>query len=61
MTASRLVVGEDLLDAAGVLRERYDGNPGTVYLIRPDQHVAARWRQFDADAVRAALARAIGR
>ncbi len=61
VTASRLVVGEDLLDAAGVLRERYDGNPGTVYLIRPDQHVAARWRQFDADAVRAALARAIGR
>ena len=31
--------------------------PGT-YLIRPDQHVAARWRAFDAGRVKAALARA---
>jgi 3-(3-hydroxy-phenyl)propionate hydroxylase len=39
--------------------QRYDGQPGTVYLIRPDQHVAARWRRFDAAAVRAALQRAL--
>jgi 3-(3-hydroxy-phenyl)propionate hydroxylase len=31
---------------------------GTTYLIRPDQHVAARWRGFDAGLVQAALARA---
>jgi 3-(3-hydroxy-phenyl)propionate hydroxylase len=31
-------------DAEGLMRERYDGQPGTVYLLRPDQHVAARWR-----------------
>ena len=37
---------------------RYDGKPGTCYLFRPDQHVCARWRSFDADAVRAAIARA---
>ena len=43
-----------------ILTERYDGQPGTTYLIRPDQHVAARWRQFDEDKVRTALARATG-
>ena len=32
-----------------------------VYLVRPDQHVAARWDRFDAAAVAAALGRALGR
>lgn len=45
-------------DAKGRVRERYDLRPGTVYLIRPDQHVAARWRAFDRAQVAAALARA---
>jgi 3-(3-hydroxy-phenyl)propionate hydroxylase len=45
-------------DSAGRFAERYDGQPGTVYLLRPDQHVAARWRTFDAGQVKAALARA---
>ncbi len=31
-----------------------------VYLIRPDQHVAARWTQFDADKVAAAHRTAMG-
>ena len=52
-------VGRDLLDTQGLLAERYDGRPGSVYLIRPDQHVAARWRRFDAAAVRVALQRAL--
>jgi 3-(3-hydroxy-phenyl)propionate hydroxylase len=38
--------------------ERFDAQPGTTYLIRPDQHVAARWRTLDASAVQQALARA---
>jgi 3-(3-hydroxy-phenyl)propionate hydroxylase len=43
------------------LRERYLGDaPAAVYLIRPDQHVAARWTSFDPAAVRAALAMAVG-
>ena len=47
-----------LRDAEGLLRERYDGKPGTCYLLRPDQHVCARWRSFDIDDVRAAIGRA---
>ncbi|HET7095889.1 MAG TPA: FAD-dependent oxidoreductase [Casimicrobiaceae bacterium] len=45
-------------DVQGLARRRYDARPGTVYLIRPDQHVCARWRAFDLDRVRAAIARA---
>ncbi|EHR69645.1 2-polyprenyl-6-methoxyphenol hydroxylase-like oxidoreductase [Burkholderiales bacterium JOSHI_001] len=54
-----LNVGTDLVDSAGVLAQRYDATPGTTYLIRPDQHVAARWRGFDAGKVNAALRRAL--
>jgi 3-(3-hydroxy-phenyl)propionate hydroxylase len=49
-----------LEDAEGLVTKRFDARPGTAYLARPDQHVAARWRRFDAAAVRAALARATG-
>ncbi|MDH4259690.1 MAG: FAD-dependent oxidoreductase [Gammaproteobacteria bacterium] len=47
-------------DCAGRYAGRYDTRAGTTYLVRPDQHVAARWRAFDAQAVRTALARATG-
>jgi 3-(3-hydroxy-phenyl)propionate hydroxylase len=59
VTVRVVTVGQDLIDAAGVLTERYDGQPGTTLLIRPDQHVAARWRQFDAAAIEAALQRCL--
>jgi 3-(3-hydroxy-phenyl)propionate hydroxylase len=45
-------------DAKGLAAKRYDAMPGTVYLMRPDQHVCARWREFDLAGVRAAIARA---
>jgi len=45
-------------DHEGLVARRFDARPGTAYLVRPDQHVCARWRRFDAGAVRAALARA---
>ncbi len=47
-----------LHDVEGLFAQRYDARDGTVYLVRPDQHVAARWRAADAGCVRAALARA---
>jgi 3-(3-hydroxy-phenyl)propionate hydroxylase len=48
------------LPEEGVAATRYNARAGTCYLIRPDQHVAARWRRFDAAALRTALARATG-
>ncbi|WP_370155693.1 FAD-dependent oxidoreductase [Ferrovibrio sp.] len=45
-------------DIDGHAAKRYDGKAGTTYLMRPDQHVCARFRKFDAKAVRAALLRA---
>jgi 3-(3-hydroxy-phenyl)propionate hydroxylase len=45
-------------DVDGLAVRRYDAWPGTVYLLRPDQHVCARWREFDLPSVRAAIARA---
>jgi 3-(3-hydroxy-phenyl)propionate hydroxylase len=45
-------------DADGWLAKRYDLRPGSAYLLRPDQHVAARWRQPTPAAVEDAVARA---
>jgi 3-(3-hydroxy-phenyl)propionate hydroxylase len=50
-----------LIDFEGHAEHRYDARPGTAYLLRPDQHVAARWRAPTVASVRAALARAQGR
>lgn len=48
-------------DTTGALAARYLGDaPAAVYLIRPDQHVAARFPAYDAIAMRAAIRRATG-
>lgn len=49
-----------LRDAEGLAARRYDARAGTCYLIRPDQHVCARWRGVDSARIGAALARATG-
>ncbi len=53
-----IVVGKDMLDIKSRLKERYDAKDGTTYLLRPDQHVAARWRTFDQNKIETALKRA---
>ncbi|MDM0115381.1 FAD-dependent oxidoreductase [Variovorax sp. J22R133] len=55
------VVQVPLDDAHALAAARYDAQPGTVYLLRPDQHVCARWRRADVDAVRTAMDRACAR
>ncbi|KQQ96910.1 FAD-dependent oxidoreductase [Massilia sp. Leaf139] len=47
-----------LEDSAGLVAARYGATAGSYYLLRPDQHVCARWRGFDLQAVRGAVARA---
>ena len=49
-----------LSDSEGLAAARYDAEPGTAYLLRPDGYVAARFRQPTRAALDAALARATG-
>jgi 3-(3-hydroxy-phenyl)propionate hydroxylase len=63
----RVLVGDMIVEAVDVdanekVRARYLGDASSaVYLMRPDQHVAARWQAFDAEAVSMAVRQATGR
>ncbi len=48
----------DLIDTGGTAGKRYDAQPGTAYLLRPDGYVAARFRQPTRAAIEAAYKRA---
>lgn len=50
-----------LLDADGRLARAFDAPAGSAYLLRPDGHIAARWKRPGEHGVRAALERALGR
>ncbi|WP_460873984.1 FAD-dependent oxidoreductase [Paralcaligenes ginsengisoli] len=49
-----------VVDHESILAERYGALEQTSYLIRPDQHLAARWHHCDASDIQAALLRAMG-
>jgi 3-(3-hydroxy-phenyl)propionate hydroxylase len=48
-------------DVQGFIEHAYQLQPGTCYLIRPDQHVCARWRRFAVKRVITAMQRALGK
>ena len=49
-----------LIDCQGLAAQRFDAQPGTSVLLRPDQHLCARWRHATPAKMRAALHRALG-
>ncbi len=54
-----VIGGESLVDRDGDVARRYDLQPGTVVLLRPDAHVCARWRKPVRAQVEAAMRRAL--
>jgi 3-(3-hydroxy-phenyl)propionate hydroxylase len=61
--AAEPVAGADLTlaDADGHFRQRYGVLAGgAAYLLRPDQHICARWMSLDAGRLQSALATALG-
>jgi len=58
--AEPLGVRTHVQDAQGLAHRRYDARAGTFYLVRPDQHVAGRWRRLNGSAVTEAVGRATG-
>lgn len=56
----RIVIGDDLIDVEGRFRERFDAVPGATWLVRPDQHLAARFRHGDPVRIAAAARRMLG-
>lgn len=61
IAVTRLVLETQKDDLSGQLAKRYLG-PGSqaIYLIRPDQHIAARWDTCDSADIHAALMTATG-
>jgi 3-(3-hydroxy-phenyl)propionate hydroxylase len=59
--AGELPDGAIGIEADGRLAGRYGAAPGTLYLIRPDLHVAGRWKAVVPDEVVATLDACLGR
>ncbi len=48
-----------LLDVDGALFSAYGAGNGTFYLVRPDRHISARWKEIKIDEVRQVFARTL--
>jgi 3-(3-hydroxy-phenyl)propionate hydroxylase len=59
--ATHLVIGQDVHDSQGLLLQRLDAQPGSTYVVRPDQHLCARFRSYNPVKVAAAIDRACAR
>jgi len=57
--AQLIVIGEDLHDEAGIFAHRFDATPGATYVLRPDQHLTARFRHYDPAKVQGAIDRVL--
>ncbi len=61
VVSDKPVPGVDTVaDPTGMASDRYGGDDGITYLVRPDQHIAARFTAPDPDAISAALDTALG-
>lgn len=58
--AFAIMAGQDFTDAEGIAASRLGAAAGACWVIRPDQHLAARFDEFDADRVAAAVRRSRG-
>lgn len=58
-TIDVLKLGRDLQDETGLLQSRYELSDDSVFLFRPDQHVAMRGQRLDPKRLRGAVARCL--
>jgi 3-(3-hydroxy-phenyl)propionate hydroxylase len=56
-----LRIGDAIPDPGDRISTTYAAIPGTIYLLRPDHHVAGRWRTAVPDEIETALLAGVGR
>ena len=59
--AALLIGTSQIRDADGEIARLYAAAPGTLYLLRPDLHIAGRWKTIAANEVLRTAALCLGR